>query len=459
MRQRIALVVAVVVAVAGAVVAPGFWVAAAGLVWVGGGWPRSRASLPVVATAAGVVSLAVTAAMLAGLLPAAGEDAWGLAESVALIALTGVTARWAPVRRAVPACVVSGIAASTWLLRYFAPASPLEAVGACAFWSVGVVGATGVGVYLRSLETGRARAVAAARAAQRLHLARDLHDFVAHDVSEMLAQAQAGQVAGANDPEQAMRALRRVEEAGLRAMATLDRTVLELHDDPTRENNPTGEADATTDEGRVTGEGSANDEGAATSGESGATGEGGVAGPVGVASQEGFAGREQARGQEDNPGREDVAGPGGIAGRKGVVRRGGVVGQGGVGPGVRGVGGLEELGVRFEGASRARVSVSVGELRLPPEVDVLVYRIVVEALTNVRRHAPDAARVDIAVWPQDEAVVVEVGNDGVGEGTSSRGGLGLRGLAEQVEALGGELSAEAVKQGGWALRARLPLPR
>lgn len=413
MRQRIALVVAVVVAGAGVVVAPGFWVAAAGLVWVGGGWPRSRASLPAVATVAGVVSLAVTAAMLAGLLPAAGEDAWGLAESVALIALTGVTARWAPVRRAVPACVVSGIAASTWLLRYFAPASPLEAVGACAFWSVGVAAATGVGVYLRSLETGRTRAVAAARAAQRLHLARDLHDFVAHDVSEMLAQAQAGQVAGANDPEQAMRALRRVEEAGLRAMATLDRTVLELHDDLP---GTTRESDTATDEGGV-------------------TGEGGVAGPMGVACQEGV------EGQDGDPGREGVAS------------------QGGVGLGVRGVGGLAELGARFEGASQARVSVSVGELRLPPEVDVLVYRIVVEALTNVRRHAPQAARVGIAVWPQDGAVVVEVGNDGVGEATGSRGGLGLKGLAGQVEALGGELSAEAARQGGWELRARLPLPR
>ncbi|MFI6596916.1 sensor histidine kinase [Nonomuraea sp. NPDC050536] len=367
MRQRIALIVAVAVAAAGAAVAPGFWVAAAGLVWWAGGWPRSRASLPVVAAVAGAVSLAVTAAMLGGLLPAAGEDAWALAESVALIALTGVTARWAPVRRAVPACVVSGIAASTWLLRYFAPQSPLEAVGACAFWSLGAAAATGAAVYLRSLETGRARAVAAARAAQRLHLARDLHDFVAHDVSEMLAQAQAGQIAGTSDPEQALRALRRVEEAGLRAMATLDRTVLELHDAP---------PDTTRQSG-----------------------------------------------------------------------------------GPRGLAGLDELAERFEGSSQAKVRLSVGEIRLPAEADTLAYRIVVEALTNVRRHAPEATRVDVTVRPEDGTVVVEVDNDGVEESTSGRGGLGLKGLAEQVEAVGGELTAEAVRRGGWSLRARLPLPR
>ncbi|MFC7648972.1 sensor histidine kinase [Streptosporangium lutulentum] len=85
------------------------------------------------------------------------------------------------------------------------------------------------------LDNGRRRAVTEAKRAQRLILARDLHDFVAHDVSGILVQAQAAQLAPGPLPAQVTDALRRIEAAGLRALAAMDRTVQMLHEaDETR---------------------------------------------------------------------------------------------------------------------------------------------------------------------------------------------------------------------------------
>ncbi len=79
--------------------------------------------------------------------------------------------------------------------------------------------------YLEALEVRRARSVAEARRAQRLALARDRHDFVAHDVSAMVVQAQAAQVVGAREPREALSALKRIEQAGLHALSAMDRAV------------------------------------------------------------------------------------------------------------------------------------------------------------------------------------------------------------------------------------------
>ncbi|WP_169515731.1 histidine kinase [Amycolatopsis nigrescens] len=107
-----------------------------------------------------------------------------------------------------------------------------------AFWALGPAFAAAVGLYFRYQQNARDRAVAAARRAQRLDLARDLHDYVAHDLSEMIAQAQAAQLAGEPDPA-VLVALRRIETAGLKAMSSMDRTVHMLHEDsPDTEDEP-----------------------------------------------------------------------------------------------------------------------------------------------------------------------------------------------------------------------------
>ncbi|GAA3038620.1 hypothetical protein GCM10020000_16020 [Streptomyces olivoverticillatus] len=89
-------------------------------------------------------------------------------------------------------------------------------------------------------------------------------------------------------------------------------------------------------------------------------------------------------------------------------------------------------------------------------------RVVVEALTNVRRHAPDASEVRVKVARTADALTVEVVDDGTERRALSgraerRGGLGLPGLAERVESLGGTLRAGARDGGGWRLTAELPV--
>ena len=99
---------------------------------------------------------------------------------------------------------------------------------------------------------------------------------------------------------------------------------------------------------------------------------------------------------------------------------------------------------------------------LAQEISATGYRVVVEALTNVRRHAPAAGRVDVAVAPlraaAGSAIAITVTNDGVGaQRVSNRdSGFGLIGLRERVEALGGTVSAGPVNRDGWQLRAVLP---
>ncbi|MFC8231089.1 sensor histidine kinase [Streptomyces sp. NPDC057287] len=89
-----------------------------------------------------------------------------------------------------------------------------------------------------------------------------------------------------------------------------------------------------------------------------------------------------------------------------------------------------------------------------------VYRLVQEALTNARKHAPDAP-VHVRVDYGPPATLIEVTNS---PGTNLRGaqpvpsGFGLIGLRERVEALGGHLNAGPGGGGTWRLAARIPHP-
>jgi signal transduction histidine kinase len=94
---------------------------------------------------------------------------------------------------------------------------------------------------------------------------------------------------------------------------------------------------------------------------------------------------------------------------------------------------------------------------LPAGVDLAAYRIVQEALTNVRRHA-GAAPTRVVVRRTPDAVDLEVVNgapDGPGEGPG--GGQGLVGMRERVRLYGGSLDAGPSDGGGYAIHARLPL--
>jgi signal transduction histidine kinase len=100
-----------------------------------------------------------------------------------------------------------------------------------------------------------------------------------------------------------------------------------------------------------------------------------------------------------------------------------------------------------------------GEARpLPFAVDVAAYRIVQEALTNVTRHS-GAATATVHVCYGEHNLTVEVDDDGKGSGphTADSGGTGIGGMRARVRALGGQLQAGPRPEGGFRVRARLPL--
>ncbi len=95
---------------------------------------------------------------------------------------------------------------------------------------------------------------------------------------------------------------------------------------------------------------------------------------------------------------------------------------------------------------------------LPAAVDISVYRIVQEALTNVLKHA-GPARADVRIGCAAEAVTIEVTDNGAGKPghQAPPGGHGLTGMRERAAVFGGELAAGPRPGGGYAVRARLPL--
>jgi signal transduction histidine kinase len=94
---------------------------------------------------------------------------------------------------------------------------------------------------------------------------------------------------------------------------------------------------------------------------------------------------------------------------------------------------------------------------LPPPVATAIYFVVSEALTNVAKYA-HAGRASVTVRREDDRVVAEVADDGVG-GARLDGGSGLRGLSDRVAALDGRLDLHSPAEGGTRLRAEFPLGR
>jgi signal transduction histidine kinase len=94
--------------------------------------------------------------------------------------------------------------------------------------------------------------------------------------------------------------------------------------------------------------------------------------------------------------------------------------------------------------------------QIPLGVDLTAYRILQEALTNAIKHA-GPAHADVTVRYCADSLELEVVDDGPGTGNGHVGGHGLVGMRERVTVFGGELDAGPRPQGGFAVRARLPL--
>jgi signal transduction histidine kinase len=93
---------------------------------------------------------------------------------------------------------------------------------------------------------------------------------------------------------------------------------------------------------------------------------------------------------------------------------------------------------------------------LPPGLDLSAYRIVQEALTNTLKHAR-GARAGVTVRYRDDALELEIVDDGHSTSNGARGGHGLAGMRERARLFGGEVEAGGRAGGGYAVRARLPL--
>ena len=100
------------------------------------------------------------------------------------------------------------------------------------------------------------------------------------------------------------------------------------------------------------------------------------------------------------------------------------------------------------------VELSVTGGRMPAAAETTAYFLICEALQNTVKHAR-ASRARVAVAQENGRVLVEVTDDGIG-GADPASGSGLRGLADRVEAVGGQLSIESPPGQGTTVRAELP---
>ncbi len=95
-------------------------------------------------------------------------------------------------------------------------------------------------------------------------------------------------------------------------------------------------------------------------------------------------------------------------------------------------------------------------VQLPTGIDLTAYRLVQEGLTNAIKHA-GANRAEVLVRYAGGHVELTVSDDGDGDGSGGGGGHGLVGMRERVSVYGGKLEAGSRPEGGFRLRATLPV--
>ncbi|WP_168724114.1 histidine kinase [Streptomyces sp. A1499] len=109
--------------------------------------------------------------------------------------------------------------------------------------------------------------------------------------------------------------------------------------------------------------------------------------------------------------------------------------------------------------ARLDVTAAARSARLSPEVELTVFRLVQEALANVRRHAP-GTDTRVRVEAGDTRLRVTVTNTApyhrAATPTGGRGGFGLLGVRKRVEAIDGTFRADRLPDGGWRVYAVFP---
>jgi signal transduction histidine kinase len=232
-----------------------------------------------------------------------------------------------------------------------------DAIGGVAVLASSMV----LGVSVRTQHGARQRRLEQAKSEERVLLARELHDTVAHHVSAIAIQAQAGRALAATSPGASLEALEVIEAEATRTLAEMRAMVRMLRNHE----------------------------------------------PADYAPQNGVADLER------------------------------LVGASPAGP-------------------RVEVALSGDLTALPAAVDSAVFRIAQEAVTNARRHARNATRVDVRVVGNGTSVHLVVRDDGDPVWAGSPPGYGVTGMVERAALLGGTCVAGPSGDRGWAVDAVLP---
>ncbi len=357
----------------------GLCTAAGAAAWVTLPVDRFRRTLVGLTVGAAAASILLTLLLGGPAGPAQGAAA--TVEAASLLLLIALSARLLSIFAAVVACAAGSLALSLLVLRSATGGARPENLGLGLFGVVLAAGAIAAGVVIRRRERAGERLAAEARKAQRVELAKELHDFLGHDLSGILVQAQAARSVADRNPDQQRVALHGIEEDALRALSTLEHTVRTLFGDGRR--------------------------------------------PALLTSQDADAVTRPTSGLRDLPA---------------LVRR-----------------------YNDTGTAATRLTLAEGLIdHVDPKLGATVFRVVVEALTNVRRHARAATSVMVIVTcpPSGCGLSVEITDNGAGPlgrgGGRSSSGVGLAALRERVEAVGGSLVAGVVAESGWRVSAHFP---
>jgi signal transduction histidine kinase len=111
--------------------------------------------------------------------------------------------------------------------------------------------------------------------------------------------------------------------------------------------------------------------------------------------------------------------------------------------------------VRSDGGLHVAVDTP-DRLELPPEVEVAAYRIALEAITNVARHAR-ASRCTVSMRMARDDLLITVRDNGVGISPPRTPGIGLPSITERARELGGSATVDNGHTGGTVVQAHLPL--
>jgi signal transduction histidine kinase len=330
------------------------------------------------------------------------------------------------------------------------------------------------------------QAASSAVAEERLRIARELHDVVAHSMAVIAVQAGYGQYVIDASPQGAKEALDAIQATSRDALDEMRRMLGVLRQQDSGQQGSGQQGSGQPDSAVA---GGLTDPGAVP-----APGPGGVipdsAGAVlGRGSRRGARGASDAANGASGRGAANAAsgrGAANMASGRGAANaasgRGAPSAASGSGAGAGSrvsaaplapAPGLADLGRLIERTGRAGITVSLeisGTARpVPASVDLSAYRIIQEALTNVVKHAGGGAACAIVVRYTDAELVVRVTDDG-GEdlvlspaGLAPRaapvvgGGHGIIGMRERAALCGGQFSAGPRGNGGWHVSAMLPL--